>query len=332
MSAQRQTAARPAQPKIVLLLRLLAALEEGRYDFEALKHRVSPESPPGTRTLRRYLATLAEAGFQWEFDRATATYRFAEGATPRRLHLSAREVLGILLMRGLARSLGGELASSVDEATQKLVAVADRRTSAAAEHPSVRIHVSGMALDGPRAAAFELLQNAQRDSRTVRFSYVDKRGRTSERTVDPYGFVVSGGRGYLVGYDHLRSAKRVFALDGMTNVRSGARRFARPADFDLEAFAAKSISGIMHAEEPTRVTVRFSRVVANAAKADRVVKERSLVETNDGGVDITYEVADPLELVRWTLRWGAEAEVTAPPEVRAAAKSLVAAIATRYSR
>jgi predicted DNA-binding transcriptional regulator YafY len=233
-------------------------------------------------------------------------------------------------MRGLARSLGGELASSVDEATRKLVGAADRVTVTAAEKPAVRIHLSGMDLDPVRAATFDLLQKAQRDARTVRFSYVDKRGRKSERTVDPYGFVVSGGRGYLIGHDHLRAAKRVFALDAIAGARLGARRFQRPADFDIEAFAAKSISGIMHAEEPARVTVRFSSIVANAAKADHVVRDRSIAERDDGSVDITYDVADALELVRWTLRWGAEAEVIAPPDVRTAAKELVAAIAARY--
>ena len=327
---QRIVSASSAEPKIVLLMRLLGALEEGRYDFAGLKEHVSRERPPSTRSLRRYLAALADAGFPWHFDRQTSTYRFREGYGMRRLHLSQRELLGVLTMRGLAQSLGGNLAASVDEATSKLIGIADKPTAASADRPAVRIQMSNLTPDAALTKTFEMLQGAQRDSRTVRFSYVDKRGRRTQRIADPYGFVVSGGRTYLVAHDHGRAAQRVFALDGVTDARLGARRFERPAGFDIEAFAARSISGIMHADEPTRVTVRFAPVVANAARADRIVRDRTIEDRADGSVDITYDVADPNELVRWTLRWGEEAEVIAPADVRAVARAMVAAIARRY--
>jgi predicted DNA-binding transcriptional regulator YafY len=320
-----------AEPKIVLLMRLLGALEEGVHGFEGLKERVSREHPPSTRSLRRYLAVLSDAGFNWLYDRTSGVYRFHTGHGMRRLQLSQRELLGILTMRGLAHSLGGNLAASVDEATSKLIGIADRPSANSAERPAVRIHMSDLALDAERTRTFELLQSAQRAAQTVRFSYVDKRGKGTKRTADPYGFVVSGGRAYLVAHDHARGAKRVFALDAITEARLGARRFARPGDFDIEAFAARSISGLMHAEQPTRVTVRFSSVVANAAKADRIVRDREVTEGRDGSVDIVYDVDDPAELVRWTLRWGEEAEVLAPADVRAAARAVVEAIARRYA-
>ena len=319
-------------PKIVLLVRLLAAIEEGRYGFEALKERVSAEHPPSTRSLRRYLAILAEAGFGWVFDRTTRLYRFQDGGGMRRLHLSETELQGLVAVRALAASLGGNLSSSVEAVAAKITGVADRTTTAAAQKPAVRIHMSDVALDAERTEAFAFLQRAQRNARTVHFAYVDKHGRRSERTVDPYGFVVSAGRAYVVAYDHARRARRVFALDGISQRRLGVRRFEPPADFDIEAFAARSISGIMHADAPVEVTVRFSPVVARAAKAERVVRDRRIEERPDGAVDITYGVDDADELIRWTLRWGAEAEVIAPPGVRDAAGRLASTIAARYAR
>ncbi|MEO6990296.1 MAG: WYL domain-containing protein [Candidatus Baltobacteraceae bacterium] len=319
------------EPKFVLLLRLLGAIEEGRYDFETLKARIASDAPPSTRSLRRYLATLAEAGFPWYFDRASGTYRFREGYGMRRLHLSSHELLGLLAMRGMAASLGGNIAASIDEITQKLIGVADRSTTNSTERPAVRIHMSDIALDPERTAIFELLRGAQHDARTVHFAYVDKRGRRSHRTVDPYGFVVSGGRAYLVAFDQGRKDRRVFALDNVSAARLGVRRFEPPSDFDIEAFAADSISGIMHGGSPVAVTVRFAAVVASAAKADRIVRERSVVDRADGSVEITYAVSDPDELVRWTLRWGAEAEILAPAHVRANAGAIAAAIAARYA-
>jgi proteasome accessory factor B len=320
-----------AQPdlKVILLLRLLAAIEEGCYGFEALKERVSPDHPPSTRSLRRYLAELAQAGFGWVCDRGT--YRFPDGRGMRRLHLSETELQGLVAVRALGAALGGNVSSSIEAVAAKIAGVADRSTNAATRKPAVRIQMSDVALDPERAAAFALLQRAQRDSRTVQFAYVDKHGRPSERTVDPYGFVVSAGRAYLVGHDHTRRARRVFALDGVSKQRLGVRRFEPPADFDIEAFAARSISGIMHADAPVNVTVRFSAVVAGAAKAERIVRDRRIEDRDDGAVDITYTVDDPSELVRWTLRWGAEAEVLAPPEIRASAGQLAREIVARYA-
>jgi predicted DNA-binding transcriptional regulator YafY len=105
-----------------------------------------------------------------------------------------------------------------------------------------------------------------------------------------------------------------------------------PADFDIEAFAASSVSGLMHAGEPTRVVVRFSPVVARAAKAERIVREQSVEDEAGGAVRIAYVVADPGEFVRWTMKWGAEAEVVEPAHVRELAVELAREIVARYAQ
>jgi proteasome accessory factor B len=324
-------AAGPARvPKIALLLRLLAAIDEGRHGFAALAERVDPDNPPSIRTLRRYLATLCEAGFPWHYDRESGTYRFESGYSLRRLSLSGSELFGLLALRGIATSLGGNIGASMGEMTEKLTRVADRVTAPAAARTAVRLQVTDPHLDAERGAIFEMLQKAQRDRQSVRFGYVDKAGRRSARHVDTYGFVVSGGRVYVVAHDRGRGAKRVFALDGISGAKIAPQRFTLPDDFDIEAFAARSVSGIMHGDQAMTITVRFSAVVARAAKADRVVRERSLAEHGDGSIDITYTVADCDEFVRWTAKWGAEAEILWPPQARILARDLALSIARKY--
>jgi predicted DNA-binding transcriptional regulator YafY len=122
----------------------------------------------------------------------------------------------------------------------------------------------------------------------------------------------------------------VFALDNVSEVRIAPQRYSIPDDFDLEAFAAGSVSGIMHSGTLTTVTVRFSPVVARAASADRVVRERAVRDAPDGGLEIDYQVEDPSEFLRWTLKWGAEAVVVAPEVLRAEAAALARAIVARY--
>lgn len=319
-------------PKIALLLRLLTAIDEGKHTLEGLKARLDPENPPSTRTVRRYLATLSDAGFPWRYDRDAGTYGFERGYSLRRLELSGNELFGLLALKGIANSLGGNIGASMDEVTEKLTRVAGDPATRAAAKPSVRVHLADPQLDGERSANFELLQKAQRDRQSVRFSYVDKAGTPSERHVDVYGFVVSGGRVYAVAHDRGRGARRVFALDNIAGVRIAPQRYSLPEDFDIEAFAAASVSGIMNSGAVTKITVRYSPVIAGAARADRVVRDRTIREGDDGGVDIEYAVADPNEFVRWSMKWGAEAEIVAPAEVRAAAASLAHEIAARYDR
>jgi predicted DNA-binding transcriptional regulator YafY len=320
-----------AEPKVVLLVRLLSAIDEGRFAFEELKEEIGEEKPPSTRTLRRYLSVLSDAGFPWYFDRASGTYRFAEGYSLRRLNLSHRELLGLVTLKRLGSSLGGTFASAIEETTQKLLRSSDRRAEAAVESTSFAIRFESVALDPEVERIFEQLQSAERDRRRVQFGYTDKNAVRTQRQVDPYGFIVSSGRIYLVGYDHTRSDMRVFAVDNVSEVAITPQGFERPADFNLEAYGANSVSGVRHAETLAEVTVRFSPVVAKAATLAQVARERRVAPREDGGVEVTYRVADPLEIVRWSLRWGTEAEVVAPPEARVAAAEIARSVAERYA-
>jgi proteasome accessory factor B len=315
--------------KIALLLKLLAAVDEGRYGFEALRRHLDPENPPAARTLRRYLAELATAGFPWYYDREAGVYRFERGYSLRKLELSNDELFGLLALKGIANSLGGNIGASIEGIAKRLTRVAGS-SSARAEQPTVRVQIADPQLDPEREAIFRTLRGAQLDRQSVRFSYVDKRRRNSKRHVDPYGFVVSGGRVYLVAHDRGRGAKRVFALDAIAAARVSPQRFNLPADFDIEAFAARSVSGIMHGDATLLVRVRFSPVVARAAAADGIVRERTIAEGLDGFVEIEYAVADADEFVRWTMKWGAEAEILSPPAVRVSAATLAREILRRY--
>ena len=55
---------------------------------------------------------------------------------------------------------------------------------------------------------------------------------------------------------------RLRASTGSRTCSVAPQRFTMPDDFDIEAFAAHSVSGIMHGDNDTTVTVRFSPLVA----------------------------------------------------------------------
>jgi predicted DNA-binding transcriptional regulator YafY len=319
-----------SEPKVVLLVRLLSAIDDGRYSFEELKDRIADDKPPSTRSLRRYLAVLSDAGFPWYFDRTTSTYKFAEGYSLRRLNLSQRELLGLVTLKRLGSSLGGTLSAYIDETTSKLLQSSDQRSATAMQSSSLAIRLESVALEPLAERNFETLQSAERDHRVVQFDYIDKRGVATQRRVDPYGFIVSNGRIYLVAYDHARTDMRVFAIDNIDAIAVQPQTFERPADFNLEAYGAHSVSGVWQSSDLTDVTVRFSPVVAKAAAAASVARDRRIERREDGSVEITYRVADPLEIVRWSLSWGTEGEVIAPPSAREHARTIARTLAQTY--
>lgn len=324
---------RTTEPKIVLLVRLLNAIDEGRHSFESLKDRIAEGAKrPSTRSLRRYLAVLADAGFPWYFDRPTNAYRFVEGYSLRRLDLSGGELFGLVALRSFGASIGGAIGASIDELTDKMLGSA-RGARAGADKPSpVAFRLSGIALDAAGEKAFGLLAAAERSSRSVQFVYQDKEGNRSKREADPYGFVVNSGRVYCVAYDHGRRDMRVFAIDSVSEIDVLAHTFVKPHDFDVDAFAAASISGVMHGGEATAVRVRFAPRVAKAAAAARVVADRQIAHFEDGGVEIEYRVNDLDELARWVLGWGAQAEIVAPEAARSRIASLASEVAEKYEK
>ncbi|MEO7200986.1 MAG: WYL domain-containing protein [Candidatus Tumulicola sp.] len=321
-----------AESKIVLLVRLLNAIDEGRHSFEALKERVAEGArAPSTRSLRRYLSILSDAGFPWYFDRSANAYRFAGGYSLKRMDLSSGELFGLVALRSLGASIGGTIGSSIDEATDKLVGTAGRTAEAhVATQSSVAFRLPAIELDERLDRFFAFLSFAERASRAVRFSYRDKDGKASVRTIDPYGFVVNGGRVYCVGHDRGRRDTRTFAIDSMGDVDVLASTFVRPTDFRIEEFAARSISGVFAGGPVLDVRVAFAPRIAKAAIAARVLPDRHVERREDGGVEIVYRVSDVDEFVRWVLGWGAQAEVLDPPAARERTAALSREIADKY--
>jgi predicted DNA-binding transcriptional regulator YafY len=320
------------ESKVTLLVRLLNAVDQGRHSFEGLKDKIAEDGArPSTRSLRRYLAVLSNAGFPIYFDRAANVYRFAQGYSLKRLDLSSGELFGLVALRSLGASIGGAIGASIDEVAEKLVGSSGGAARARVDRASpVAFRFSGIALDKSGERAFSLLSSAERSSRSVRFKYEDKEGRSSTRTIDPYGFIINAGRVYCVAYDHKRRDKRTFAVDSVSAPVVLAKTFVRPNGFNVEAYAAASISGVLHNDETTQVRVRFAPRVAKAASAARIVADLHAEQRADGSVEITYAVADVDELVRWVLGWGAQAEILAPDRVRARIAELAAAIASTY--
>ncbi|HVS45218.1 MAG TPA: WYL domain-containing protein [Verrucomicrobiae bacterium] len=273
---------------------------------------------------------MADAEFPWYFDRTANAYRFADGYSLKRLELDGDELFGLVAMRSLGASLGGTIGAYIGGITDKLVGSSRGAKERVSKRSPLAFRLSGIELGEQGERVFELLSAAERSSRSAAFTYSDKESRATQRTVDPYGFVVSGGRVYCVAFDHARKDMRTFAVDSVEDAQVLARTFIKPSDFDVEAYAASTISGVLSSGVASEVKVRFEPRVAKAALAAKIVADRT-VEQRDDGVEITYRVANADELVRWVLGWGVQAEIVAPESARERARELATGIAAKYA-
>lgn len=179
--------------------------------------------------------------------------------------------------------------------------------------------------------AFDKLQKAQREQREVSFAY-QKPGapRTETREVRPYHLTHRDNLWYLVAYDLRREGIRTFALPRMNAVRLSRKKFARPADFSPTDFFASAL-GVVEGKEDHAIHIRFSPAVAARIEEREWHNSQQTKRRRDGSVDLHLQLGSLLEIERWVLGWGAEAEVIAPKALREQVAAAATATAARYA-
>lgn len=242
---------------------------------------------------------------------------FSHGKFERPARLSPRESLAAhVALRRYAATLGGDERERVLDIAER---IAERLATATEEELSDRFSVeeSGEAT-GIRLA----LRRAVSDRQRCRITYLRSGGDgPSERTLDPYAVAVSHGTWFAVGYCGLRRGVRVFRVDRILDIEPTEERFEVPEDFDLDAYLEDG--RVFRSDATERVVVRYTGWAA------AWIRERGPTESDpDGGVRVTYEVADPGWVVRHVLQQGGQAEVLEPEEVR----QEIARVARRMSR
>lgn len=130
------------------------------------------------------------------------------------------------------------------------------------------------------------------------------------RVVGPLGLVCVRGVWYLFATNGAGGPVRQFRLDRVRGVEGLEERFTPPADFDLEAILRDGRPFASEVQE--RVTIRYS-----GRAARWVVEDEGGALDPDGRIVREYPLGDPDWAVRQVLRWGGDAELLAPSDLRA---------------
>jgi proteasome accessory factor B len=173
----------------------------------------------------------------------------------------------------------------------------------------------GSVLLTAREVALLPLMGSLRQNRAVTFTYQapgDSDARV--RTVSPWGLRSSGGRWFLVGFDHDRLAERTFRLSRIvgTVIVTGSERTQPPGDFDIASYPI----GAPGDDQPLVATIRVRPLAAAS------LRRRAQERTPDAwSADVLTIEGSTAELVALVCAAGPDASVIEPPELAAAVTS-----------
>lgn len=118
-----------------------------------------------------------------------------------------------------------------------------RRNLTPAQAADLERHLSGLTVatslrGGPVEPWLSDLERAVADGATVEMLYwKPEREEPEPRLIDPYGLVYRAGLWYVVGFCHLRRARRDFRIDRIRHLTRTGDTFQRPSDFRAGADA-----------------------------------------------------------------------------------------------
>jgi proteasome accessory factor C len=214
----------------------------------------------------------------------------------RPLRLSPLEVAG--LIAALQALVAGHSAETVAPAQSALAKLA---TALGTPTPPIRLTLA----EEPPPPATAQVRAAIVQRRAVVLHYVDAADSPSSRAVDPVRIFTDGARWFLAAWDRSRDAARTFRLDRVTAVDTlDSPAAEHTADITPAAFSGTGMP----------VVLRFAP--EGRWLAEDLAGSASLTDLDDGGTQLTVNVASEAWLRSLVLGNAPLVEVTAPAGVR----------------
>jgi len=130
------------------------------------------------------------------------------------------------------------------------------------------------------------------------------------RTVCPYGILFASGAWYVAAHCDSSNGLRFFRLDRIEATESTEEPYAIPPEFSLDSIARNG--QVLDGTPITTMQVRYSARIARwIAERDEMTLE------SDGTLVVDHPVHDVEWAIRHVLQYGPDAEIVAPPEMRA---------------
>lgn len=177
----------------------------------------------------------------------------------------------------------------------------------------------------------DTLRTAVYERRPCVVSYLKPSGKSpSRRVIHPYLVLHSEETWYVVALCTASEEDRLFRLDRILSAEPADGTFDVPDDFDAGAYLDRGPDGLMLAPESREAWVRYAPELARWVKERASYRSVSMEEHADGSITVRHSVADPHWLAAHVLRYGVQAEVLEPQDLRDMVAELARKVAASY--
>ena len=295
--------------------------------------RFAAELDVSRKTIQRDIDHMRDRmGLPLDYDRSTHSYIYTTPveAFPT-VQMSEGDAFALFVAeRALEPLRGTPLFDRLQSTFQKLTANLKGHVELTAEdHGAVSFRQFGEGRTN--AQAFDTLQKAHTQHREVTFAYKKPDSTAAEeRRIRPYHLTHRENLWYVVGHDIVRDAIRTFALPRMARVKLTRKKFSIPEDFSPDTFFASAL-GVVAGSGSYDIRIRFDASIAERITERDWHESQQLTTRPDGAIELHLRLGSLVEIERWVLGWGADAEVIAPLELRTQLTITTQSMAARYS-
>jgi predicted DNA-binding transcriptional regulator YafY len=324
----------PRNQEVIRQWKLLHALESSRHG--ASIDALSKELDVTTRTIRRDLAALQEAGF------ALYDERDDDGHVKWRLDgqvlkgidtgFTLSELCALYLSRNLLEAVAGTpFQRDLTNAFERLAKMLSPRMRQFLDRlPTVLVAKPGPRARGgassPDIVARILEATLHFRVTTMRYHSVSS-GRIKDYLVHPYRLAFAQGSLYLLAYVPEYKAVRTFAVDRIASASLEKQTFTVTQAVGDDVFANSLGVNTGPAE---RVEIEFDARVAPYVRARVWHPSQQIEDAPNGGVSVTLNVCHDWGLRSWILSWSPFARVVSPARLAKEIHADLEKAGTRY--
>jgi predicted DNA-binding transcriptional regulator YafY len=274
-----------------------------------------------TRTIRRDLQALQEAGFPVYDDRGRDDGRtrwILNGQAFKGLAagLTVSELCALYFSRTLVESLAGTpFKDDVESAFDKLEATLTPHMRQFLDQlPRVlttKADAARRGADPDRQATVARCLEATLHQRQATITYFSRASkRTKTYLVHPYRLAYAQGGLYLLAYVPEYHEVRTFATERIEDISLSDERFT-PIEELPEAAFPHSLG--VHSGPPERVEIAFEPAVADYVRGREWHASQRVTDGDAGGITVSLDVCVDRALQSWILSFGPFAKVLQPP-------------------